>query len=156
MFYVIDSRVYIIDLPTCTEILGKYLLIRKWIACHGNDLLTIIGMICLTQERYVNNRNDLFKKWTVFLTYEWIEEAATWKDSWSSLKQNQCFFYFIRFVQKFEWFVFLNIFVFPLKIFTSYLRQSRFWVTFVHADNGSLILQRTNNTRRTHNISFSS
>ena len=57
---------------------------------------------------------------------------------------------------KFDWFLFLNIFVFVIKIFTSYLQQWQFSVTFVHLDNGSLILQRTNNTRRTHNISFSS
>ena len=94
----------------------------------------------------------MFKKWTVFLTYEWIQEVVTWKDTCSSLKQNQCFFYLIRFVQKFEWFVFLNIFVFVLKIFTSYLRQSQFCVTFARADNDNLILQRTNNTRRIHKI----
>ena len=121
---------------------------ERFINNYRNNLLDV--------ERYVNNRNDLFKKWIVFLTYGWIEEVVTWEDTCSSLKQNQCFFYLIRFVQRFDWFVFLNIFVFALKILTSYLQQSQFCVTFVHLNNDSLILKRTNNTRRTNNISFSS
>ena len=64
--------------------------------------------------------------------------------------------YSIRFVQKSDWLVFLNIFVFALKILTSYLQQLQFCVTFAHLDNGSLILQGTNNTRRTHYITISS
>ena len=67
-----------------------------------------------------------------------MEEAATWE------------------VQKLDLFVFLNIFVFALKILTLYLQQLHFCATFVHVDNASLILQRTNNTGRTHNKSFSS
>ena len=47
-----------------------------------------------------------------------------------------------------------NIFVFALKMFTSCLKQSQSSVAFVHLDDDSLILQRTNNTRRTYNISF--
>ena len=120
---------------------------QRFVNNYRNDLLDI--------ERYVNNRNDLLKKWNVFLTYGWIEEAVTWEDTCSPLKQNQCFFYLIRFAQNFDWFVFLNIFVFALKTFTSYLQKSQFCVTFVHLDNGSLILQRTTNIWRTHNISFS-
>ena len=87
----------------------------------------------------------------------WVdEEVVTWEDTCSLLKQNHCFFYWIHFVQKFDWFVFLKIFVFVLKIFTLYLQQWQFCVTFVHLDNGSLILQRTNNTGGAHNISYSS
>ena len=121
---------------------------ERFVNNYRNDLLDV--------ERYINNRNDLFKKWTVFLTCGWIEEAVTWEDTCSSLKQNQCFFYLNGFVQKFDCFLISNIFVFALKIFTRYLQQPQFCVTFVHLDKDSLILQRTNNTRRTHNISFSS
>ena len=96
----------------------------------------------------------MFKKWTVFLTYGWIEEAVTWEDTCSSLKQNQCFFYWNGFVQKFDWFLISNVFVFTLKIFTRYLQQPQFCVTFVHLDKDSLILQRTNNTRQTQYIIF--
>ena len=49
---------------------------------------------------------------------------------------------------------FLNIFVFALKRFTSCLKQSQSSVAFVHLHNDSLFLQRTNNTRRTYNISL--
>ena len=96
----------------------------------------------------------MFKKWTVFLTYGYIEEAVTWEvdaahlnkisvsSTWNILYKNLIVSFF------------LNIFVFALKRFTSCLKQPQSSVAFVHLHNDSLFLQRTNNTRRTYNISL--